>query len=135
MRREHRFPNGSREAWSVGVSEYWNKYRSTGILGLEFINPVLHHSITPVLLILQPHFRTKILTVLVGLEARRVDTVSGQLFVPLLRVSGNPHSADDFALLIANQHAAAFGKNLIVRSTDQILHEQRTFFCPDTDQR
>src|SRR5215831_15521130 len=111
------------------------EYRSTGILGLEFITPVLHHSITPVLLILQPHFRTKILTVLVGLEARRVNTVSGQLFVALLRVSGNPHSADDFAVLIANQHAAAFGKNLIVRSTDQILHEQRPFFRPDTDQR
>src|SRR5215813_14100969 len=111
------------------------EYRSTGILGLEFITPVLHHSITPVLLILQPHFRTKILTVFVGLEARRVNTVRVQLFVPLLRVSGNPHSADDFAVLIANQHDAAFAKNFIIIITDQILHDQRLFFSTETDHR
>src|SRR5262249_52982230 len=115
MRREHRFPNGSREAWSVGVSEYWNT-------GLRFPHSGSPPVPDPCPTNFQPHFRTKILTVLVGLEARRVNTVSGQLFVALLRVSGNPHSADDFAVLTANQHAAAFGKNLIVRSTDQILH-------------
>src|SRR5215475_862756 len=104
------------------------EYRSTGILGLEFITPVLHHSITPVLLILQPHFRTKILTVLVGLEPRSMNAVSGQFLIALLCISGDADRTDDLTVLVADQHAAALRKNLIGRSADQILHEQRPLF-------
>ena len=47
-----------------------------------------------------------------------MNAVSGQLLIALLRISGDADSADDLAVLVANQHAAALRKNLIVGSTD-----------------
>jgi hypothetical protein len=90
------------------------EYRSAGVLGLEFITPVLHRSITPVLLVFQPHFRAEILTVLISLEARGVNAVSGKLLVALLGIARNADGAYDFAVLVTDQPAAALGKNLIV---------------------
>ena len=92
-----------------------------GVHGADFVVTPLffaYFAVQSSSLILESHFRTKVFTVLVGLEARRVNAVSGQLFVALLCISRDADGADDFAVLIANQHAAALGKNLIVRSTD-----------------
>lgn len=45
--------------------------------------------------------------VLVGLESGGVDAVRCKLFVALLGVTGDADRADDFTLLVPDQHAAA----------------------------
>jgi hypothetical protein len=89
------------------------EYRSAGVLGLKFITPVFQS-----LLIFETHFRAKVLAVLVGLEARSMNAVTGKLLIALLCISGDADSADDLTVLVADQHAPALRKNLIVGSTD-----------------
>ena len=61
--------------------------------------------------------------------------MSGKLLIALLGVSCNTDSTDDLAIVVANQHAAAFGKDLIAGGSDHVLHEQRPFFSSDADER
>src|SRR5919106_733428 len=72
--------------------------------------------------VFQAHFCAEIGAVLVGLEGSGADAVGGELFVALLGVSSDADGAEDFAIFIADQHAAAFGKDLIVGGADQISH-------------
>src|SRR5919108_310742 len=65
-------------------------------------------------LVFQPHFGAEILTVLVSLETRGSDAVSGKLLVSLLSVARNADGTDDFSVLVTDQPAAALGKNLVV---------------------
>ena len=52
--------------------------------------------------------------ILVGLEAGGVNAVNGELFVAVLGIAGNADGADDLAVVVADQHAAALGEDLIV---------------------
>ena len=58
-----------------------------------------------------------------------------ELFIAFLRIAGDTDGAEQFAVWIANQHAAALGKDLIVGGANQVLHEQRPFFGADAHQR
>ena len=47
--------------------------------------------------------------------------MSGKLLIALLGVSCNTDSTDDLAIVVANQHAAAFGKDLIAGRADVLF--------------
>jgi hypothetical protein len=61
--------------------------------------------------------------------------VGGELLVTLLRIAGDAHGAKQLAFLAADQHATAFGKNLIIRGAHQVLHEQRPLLRAHAHQR
>src|SRR5215472_11293058 len=42
-------------------------------------------------------------------------------------IAGHPDRANDFAVRIADQHAAAFGKDLLAARGNEIAHEDRSF--------
>src|ERR1700735_710964 len=64
--------------------------------------------------------------VIVGLQPGGVNTVDRKLLVAIFGIAGNADRADDLAVVAADQHAAAFGKNLLVARGDEIAHEDRT---------
>src|SRR5215472_10826269 len=61
----------------------------------------------------------------VDLEPRSADAMDGELFVAVLGITGHPDRANDFAARIADQHAAAFGKDLIAARGNEVAHEDR----------
>src|SRR5258708_9998937 len=54
-----------------------------------------------------------------------MDAVGGELLVALPGIAGDADRADDFAVRVADQQAAGFGKQLLVARRDQITHEDR----------
>src|SRR5256885_17264824 len=64
----------------------------------------------------------KLLAVVIGLEASRMDTVGGELLVAILGVAGDPDCADHLAGLVTNLQAAAFGKDLVAAGAIEIAH-------------
>src|SRR6516165_2188651 len=62
----------------------------------------------------------------IDLESRGADTVDGQLVVTVLGIAGHSDRANDFAVRIADQHAAAFGKDLLAARGNEIAHEDRS---------
>src|SRR6516162_2746639 len=66
----------------------------------------------------------------IGLQPRGVDAVDGKLFVAVLGIAGYTEGANDFAARIADQHAPAFGKDLIAARGNEIAHEDRPLLRP-----
>src|SRR5215831_11275445 len=63
------------------------------------------------------------LAIRVGVQPRDVDAVHGKLLVAVLGVAGHADRANDCAAGIADQHAAAFRKDLIAAGGNEITHE------------
>src|ERR1700733_16251224 len=85
-------------------------------------------SVTPgasACLLYQPDAPAHVAAILVGLEAGGMDAVGGELLVALPGIAGDADRADDFAIGIAAQQAAVFGKQLLVARRDQIAHADR----------
>src|SRR5215469_8271058 len=61
----------------------------------------------------------------VGLQTRGVNAVNGKLFVAIFGVPGHADRSNHFALRVADQHAATFGKDLITACGNQVTHEDR----------
>src|SRR6516225_8471875 len=60
-----------------------------------------------------------------GLQTRGVNAVNGKLFVAIFGVPGHADRSNHFALRVADQHAATFGKDLITACGNQVTHEDR----------
>src|SRR6185436_3326767 len=89
----------------------------------------------PNVLVFQPHLRSQICTILVGLEARRADPVCSELLITLLGIASDANRAEQLAAIASDQHAAALRKDLIARSTNEVLHEERPFFRAHPNER
>ena len=87
-------------------------------IGVAYLAFCARHRLSP---ILPAHAGA----ILVGLQSRGMDAVDRQLLVAILGIAGDADRADDFAVIVADQHAAAFGKNLLAARRNQIAHEDR----------
>ena len=72
--------------------------------------------------------------VFVGSQTGRVDAMNRQFLVAILGIAGYADRANDFATIVADQHAAAFGKDLLAARGNQITHEDRPFVRPLADE-
>src|SRR5215471_14357070 len=90
-------------------------------------------SIVGALPVRQPHvdLAPHVSTIVVGLQARGVNAVDRELPVAILGVSGHPDRADDLPADVADLHAAALRKELVIARGDQIAHEGRLLLVAD----
>src|SRR5476651_2226504 len=56
-----------------------------------------------------------------------MDAVHGEFLVAILGIACDADRADDFAVFVANLHAAALGENLLAARAVEIFHEDRLF--------
>src|SRR5579863_10393293 len=59
-----------------------------------------------------------------------MNAMDRQFLVAVLGIPGHSDGADDFAAVIADQHAATLGKNLLAARGDQVAHEDRPLLRP-----
>src|SRR5881392_1903995 len=70
----------------------------------------------------------------IGLQPRRVNAVDRKLLVAVFGIAGHADRAYDFALRIADEHAAALRENLIAARGDKVAHENWPLLRPFADQ-
>src|SRR5580704_11809578 len=63
--------------------------------------------------------------IFVCLEAGGMDAEDAKLLVAVFGIPGHSDRAQDFAVVIADQPAAAFRENLLAARSDQVAHEDR----------
>src|SRR5207249_11237726 len=85
-------------------------------------------------LVLEADRDAEVGAVLVGLQAGGPNAERGQLLVALLHVAGDADRPEELAVVVADQHAAALGKDLSVGGAQQIVHEERPLLGAKADQ-